>query len=111
MGPELFEELYLLQRADNLASGTCPPERLDPIDELALLRDQVMTRGDCFCRRDLAVDGDDLMRLGLMPGPVMGMILDRLLDEVMEDSLPNEKSVLLRQAMALQAELSGKQEN
>ncbi len=106
MGPELFEELYLLQRADNLASGTCPPERLDPIDELALLRDRVLTRGDCFCRRDLAVNGDDLMRLGLMPGPVMGMILDRLLDEVMDASLPNRKGVLLRRAMALQEELS-----
>ncbi len=36
--------------------------------------------------RDLAVDGEDVMRvLGLAPGPEVGRVLERLLEEVLDD--------------------------
>jgi hypothetical protein len=55
--------------------------------------------------RDLKVDGADVMReLGLAPGPDVGRILERLLEEVTEDPSLNERKRLLRrlsQGMAI----------
>jgi tRNA nucleotidyltransferase/poly(A) polymerase len=44
---------------------------------------------------DLAIDGDDLKRLGLPPGPRYGEILRALLDCVVEDPSLNERESLL----------------
>jgi len=44
---------------------------------------------------DLAIDGDDLRRLGFKPGPVFKEILDYLLDKVQEDPKANNKVSLI----------------
>lgn len=56
---------------------------------------------------DLAVDGDDLRRAGFAPGPLLGKILQRLLDWVLEDPSRNRTDLLLARAGALRAELEG----
>ena len=48
----------------------------------------------CFTLRDLAVDGRDMMALGLR-GRQIGETLDALLTQVAEGELPNEKAVLM----------------
>ena len=50
---------------------------------------------------DLVVDGDDLIRAGLKPGPRFGGILHALLDRVLEDPALNERGALLAMAMEL----------
>ena len=45
--------------------------------------------------KDLAVKGDDLIAVGVRPGPDVGEILARLLDEVIEDPARNTKEYLL----------------
>ncbi len=46
--------------------------------------------------KDLKVDGTDVMdRLGMKPGRAVGVILNKLFEEVMEDRLENDKEVLL----------------
>jgi tRNA nucleotidyltransferase (CCA-adding enzyme) len=50
---------------------------------------------------DLAIDGRDLMRLGLRPGPGFGLILEGLLDWVLEDPSRNETSGLGARAIEL----------
>lgn len=52
----------------------------------------------CYTVGQLAVNGGDLMALGIPPGPAVGQILNRLLQAVMEGRLPNERTALLRQA-------------
>ena len=47
---------------------------------------------------DLAVDGDDLIAAGYREGPELGVVLARLLDEVVEHPERNERDVLLEQA-------------
>ena len=44
---------------------------------------------------DLAVDGRDLIGLGLKPGPRFGQILQRLMDEVLKDPELNTREQLL----------------
>ncbi|MDP1861226.1 MAG: hypothetical protein Q8K82_21300 [Gemmatimonadaceae bacterium] len=54
---------------------------------------------------DLAVDGEDLMRDGGVPrGPMLGEVLRRLRDEVLEDPSLNESTRLIARAGALVAE-------
>ena len=54
---------------------------------------------------DLAVDGEDLMRDGGVPrGPLLGEVLRRLRDEVLEDPSLNERTRLIARACALVAE-------
>jgi len=54
---------------------------------------------------DLAVDGEDLMRGGGVPrGPMLGEVLRRLRDEVLEDPSLNESTRLIARARAFVAE-------
>jgi putative nucleotidyltransferase with HDIG domain len=50
--------------------------------------------------KDLAVDGNDLIELGMKPGPEIGRVLHDLLHDVVEDPSRNTKDELLRRARA-----------
>ncbi len=56
---------------------------------------QVRERGDPTERGDLAVTGHDLLALGVAPGPELGTLLDRLVDEVIRDPSRNRRDDLL----------------
>ena len=49
---------------------------------------------------DLAVDGKDLMGIGVAQGPALGQMLAELLDEVLVDPTLNTKRRLLERAAA-----------
>jgi len=55
---------------------------------------------------DLNIDGEDLRRLGLPPGPLFRQLLARLIGDVVEDPSRNERSVLLSRAQQLASESS-----
>jgi tRNA nucleotidyltransferase (CCA-adding enzyme) len=50
---------------------------------------------------DLAVNGRDLIRMGLRPGPRFGVLLSALLDWVLDDPSRNQAAVLLNRAREL----------
>ena len=52
----------------------------------------------CMSLKQLAVSGSDLMQLGIPQGKAIGEMLNRLLEAVMEGSLPNEREALLKAA-------------
>jgi hypothetical protein len=55
--------------------------------------------------RQLAVRGDDLIgQLGLEPGPIVGQLLRRLLDAVLDDPSQNERATLIQLARRWMAE-------
>lgn len=53
--------------------------------------------------RDLAVDGEDLQRVGVQPGPRLGKILGRLVEWVLEDPKRNVRDILIEEALRLNA--------
>ncbi len=53
---------------------------------------------------DLAIDGDDLRKAGVRPGPHMGQLLARLLDQVLADPACNTPALLLAQLPQLVAD-------
>ena len=94
IGEPALDELFELRRADNVGSGL-PPEAGDLAELERRVADQ-LAAAVALDRRDLAVDGDDLIsELGAEPGPRLGVVLDRLLDAVVEDPALNDRPTLL----------------
>ena len=55
----------------------------------------------CFALNQLAVNGNDLKAIGITDGRQIGQLLRQLLDEVIDDQLPNEKDALEKRASQL----------
>jgi putative nucleotidyltransferase with HDIG domain len=91
VGPESISDLLYLRRADRMASGA--KEGPIGLGTAALLVriERLMKDEQAFTVADLAIDGDEVMRVGKVPaGPQVGIILRRLLEEVLEDPDLNE---------------------
>jgi tRNA nucleotidyltransferase (CCA-adding enzyme) len=94
IGPEALDELFALREGDNEGSGV--PRDADDLDGLRARVAAEQSAGLIIDRRDLAIDGDDLIaELGLEPGPVLGRIIDDLLDRVVEDRALNDRPTLM----------------
>ena len=91
-GEERLRKLLLLQQADQGSKGgeTAP----SPFDEISCILDELIQENSCLTLRDLAINGHDLMALGLS-GSAIGDCLNQLLARVLDEELPNEKAALL----------------
>ena len=69
--------------------------------------EQLLEADACFSLKQLAVNGGDMMRLGITGRPI-GVILNALLDAVVNGELPNERSALTAAAEALAKSKIGK---
>ena len=62
----------------------------------------ILARGDALAVGDLAIGGEDLQtELGMAPGKPMGILLAKLLDEVLDEPTLNHRDTLLDRARAL----------
>ena len=95
LGPEGTAELIALHRADNAAQSPLAAGRQEELDRARAVLDQLLAEGACFQKKDLAVNGRDMLELGLR-GPEIGRALDRCLEAVVTEQLPNERRALLR---------------
>ena len=87
--------LFLIHRADRIATGYSSPEREDQrLRERMNALDQLMAEKPCFTLKDLAVNGNDLKGEGLR-GKEIGAALQRLLEDVMDGRAENDREVLL----------------
>lgn len=94
LGEEALRQLLIVKRAD---ASACHPDyawQTQQLDAVEAVLESLLAEDTCFTLRDLAVDGHDLMALGLR-GREIGQTLDALLTRVAEGELPNEKNVLL----------------
>ncbi len=100
IGEEQFRRLLQMKRCD--AAGQNPvywPDRDAYISSLEKAFEEVKAQDACFSMKDLAVKGSDLIAVGYERGAILGKCLKRLLDEVIDERLPNDKQVLLSQAV------------
>lgn len=99
-GREKLEQLLCLQEADMKGKGTSEHENSDRHPRLRAMLAQLDAQEGRLTLKSLAVNGSDLMDLGLT-GRQIGDCLSRLLEQVLDGSLPNEKTALL-QAVKMQ---------
>lgn len=100
LGEENLRRLILIKRADNLAQAPEYRDTQREIDKAEAILDKLLAADACFSLRQLAVNGRDLAALGLS-GPEIGRTLNRLLDQVVDGELPNERETLLEAARKL----------
>jgi tRNA nucleotidyltransferase (CCA-adding enzyme) len=94
LGKDTFHSLLALMHADMRSKG------LEKVEEKAMFRQildltaEIEAENACLSIKDLAVSGHDLIALGYT-GPAIGQALHFLLDQVLDDHLPNEKEALI----------------
>jgi hypothetical protein len=92
-GPKMLCMVIDLWLAECFAST--PARAIDDLLELRQrLRDE-LARHVPLSLQDLALDGHDLQRVGIPPGPHMGHILQVLLQQVLDDPACNTRAQLL----------------
>ncbi len=100
-----MEDLYVLNEADVRAKGRDFDADLQSLAGLKAHVARVLAEGAALSTRDLKVNGRDLMtELGLKPGPVIGDVLDALLEAVTSDPSVNEREALLARAREILAQ-------
>jgi hypothetical protein len=95
IGEENVWDLYRIHLADwwgNRARAGEPPV---PLVEIYRRARAVLKEDAALSVEDLAVDGRDLIALGLEPGPAFGRILEALLERVVDDPALNRRETLL----------------
>ena len=96
IGPELFPMLLEVKKADALAQSMYKrEEKLQEINDLWDLYHRTLEENNCLCLKDLALDGKDLISLGMKPGKELGETLQLLFDYVLENPQKNSKEDLL----------------
>ncbi|MGN1444601.1 MAG: CCA tRNA nucleotidyltransferase [Acutalibacteraceae bacterium] len=94
LGEPLLYDLIELQRADNLAQAPQFRSRQKHFDELVAITKSVIEKSQCFSLKQLAVDGNDLIKLGY-EGRRIGRALNILLNAVIDEKTENKKTSLL----------------
>ena len=96
LGAENFPDYLAIRRADMAGQSDFRKEEKDEIyRNIEALYEEIIAEGDCLTIKDLAVNGGDIMKLGIPAGPKIGEILSYLLERVMDDPSLNEKSDLI----------------
>ncbi|HUG48449.1 MAG TPA: HD domain-containing protein [Candidatus Limnocylindria bacterium] len=104
VGAAHIDDLLKLRQADNEGSGL--DADADRTSELRRRIEGELAAGVPLGLGQLAVDGDDLTReLGLPPGPIIGRLLERLLESVVSDPARNTRELLLTDARVWAADM------
>ena len=99
LGEEQLMRLIDLERGDVLSQAEhVREERAAAIDAFRELVQIVVEKEGVLKRKDLAIDGRDVLELGVPRGPEVGRVLDEILDRVLEGDLENRREVLLEAA-------------
>ena len=96
LGHELMPAFLAVQWADLAGQSDYNAEFKEKrIRNTEILYERIRERGDCTQIKELKINGNDLLELGLKKGPAVGEILNAALDEVLKDHERNDREYLL----------------
>jgi len=99
IGEERFRQLLIIRKADAMAqSEEYRQEKLDALKLTLPILDDIIEQQQCFSLKDLAINGRDLIAIGVPEGVTIGVILNKLLDAVINEAVVNEKNHLIQEA-------------
>lgn len=99
IGEEQFRRLLEVRKADILGQKpNFEQSRIDKVDNIEKILEEVLQEDECFSLKDLAVNGKDLMDIGYKSGRQLGAALQGLLDCVIGEEVNNNKEELLELA-------------
>jgi tRNA nucleotidyltransferase (CCA-adding enzyme) len=97
-GPQMAHDLLRLRESDahGKQSRQMNPDEQQLLDKNRQYLQNVLDQQQAFGLKDLAINGRDLVELGITPGPEMGQILNSLLQQVIDNPALNDRNTLLR---------------
>ena len=99
LGEKQFHRLLDVRRADikgqKAVCSTDKKDKIEKLDAIEKLIDEVMQENQCFTLKDLAVNGNDLIKIGYNPNKQLGETLNILLNGVINDEFENKKDSLI----------------
>ena len=96
IGTELFPVLLKVQNADMLAqSPEYMPQNLQRIIGVSGIYEKIIREAQCVSLKELQLSGGDIVALGCAPGPEVGRLLQKALEEVLDDPEKNSREYLL----------------
>ena len=98
LGSDTLHRLLALQEADMGSKGTGKSAKNNRFTEIRHIVEEIQAENACLSIKDLAVNGSDLIALGFVPGKALGQCLQTLLEQVLDEQLPNDRTALLAAA-------------
>jgi len=96
VGEKDYPLIFKVKKADTLAQSNYKrEEKLAWINELEKQYHEIIENGDCLSLKAMAVNGKDLMNLGIAPGKQIGDTLNNMLKDVLKNPEHNTKDYLL----------------
>lgn len=96
LGLEAYPDIFVVKRADILAQSDYQrQEKLEYLREYEECYEKILEDRQCLSLKELAVNGKDLMELGIPSGKGLGEVLKKLLDIVLEEPEKNTREELL----------------
>lgn len=94
------DDLFILREADQGGKKyqNDPQEELPDLEQQKSLLQKVREQGAPVQTSQLAINGNDLIQIGVQPGPAMGQLLEVLTQAVIDDPSLNERETLLELA-------------
>ena len=101
MGEDQTRRLIEVMRADKLAQSKNADtlKNLEVLDVMENNIDVVKANNECFTLKNLAINGHDLIGLGIKDGKLIGRTLNHLLDIVLAEPEKNAKNILIALAL------------
>ena len=99
-GVENTLDLIELQRADSLSKQDFCRSETAIHDKNQSFVEEILANNECVCLKQLKINGNELIEMGIT-GSEIGDILGTLLDEVLQETLENDKNVLKMRIKAL----------
>lgn len=92
---ELFSALCDIKRADALSQAPHCIERVEVANELERVLAEVLASDEAFSLKQLAINGRDIIALGVEPGPKVGAALNAALEAVIDERVENVREALI----------------
>ena len=102
IGLENMPMMIEIKRADILGQSQHEFEsKMAYVDQLEQAYLEIIEKNYCVNKKDLSVNGNDLIAMGMRPGEEVGVVLDLLFEIVLNDPKLNEREKLLERAHKL----------
>lgn len=104
LGPELFNKYLILKDADikdhvNLVNIQ---NKITDIPKVKQIAQDILAEDACFSLKDLDINGQDIMNATKSkPGKHIGIILQSLLEQVINEEIENSRDILIEKALKL----------
>ena len=99
-GVDFFRNQCKVRRADTMAQSLYKRYmKIAQVDNTEAIGEEIIKENECFKLEDLAINGKELIDLGIPQGEKVGVILNQLLTLVISGEIKNEKVMLLKHAL------------